>query len=96
MLDRKFRPASALGWVYVVPLSIVLAGLLATSVSNPVLKPNTLIITVGNDGRITMTQGGKPLSCVRLNAMLAADWKDRKPPPSLDCKTGEWKNMPKQ
>ncbi|HKD23331.1 MAG TPA: hypothetical protein VKB71_15050 [Rhizomicrobium sp.] len=69
--------------------------LLAASLSKAD-KPQSIVISIGGNKGLSITADGKPMSCADFNAMWARDWKDRKPPPSLDCKTGDIKNLPKQ
>jgi hypothetical protein len=72
--------------------------LLAASVSGLDLKGGgSILISIDNNEGVRITADGKPMSCADFNAMWAREWKDRKPPPpSLDCKTGDIKNLPKQ
>ena len=70
--------------------------LLAASVSDLDLKPHSIVISIGGNEGLSISADGKPMSCADFNAMWARDWKGPKPPPSLDCKTGDIKNLRKQ
>ena len=59
-------------------------------------RPSHIDIAVASDGSVTITADGKPISCRQFNDYLVKNWKDRRPTPSLDCKTGILKNVPKQ